>query len=47
MRTDAEAAVTALYQQHALGLTRLAHVMPGDRPGAEDVVHEAFYGVRG
>jgi len=45
MRTEAEAAVTALYQQHALGLTRLAHVMLGDRPGAEDVVHEAFYGL--
>lgn len=45
LRTEAEAAVTALYQQHALGLTRLAHVMLGDRPGAEDVVHEAFYGL--
>lgn len=43
--SDAEAAVTALYRQHALGLTRLAHVMLGDRPGAEDVVHEAFYGL--
>ena len=43
MTADAEAAVTALYRQHALGLTRLAHVMLGDRPGAEDVVHEAFY----
>lgn len=40
-----QAAVTALYQQHALGLTRLAHVMLGDQPGAEDVVHEAFYGL--
>ena len=45
MRTDAAASVTALYEQHALGLTRLAHVMLGDRPGAEDVVHEAFYGL--
>ena len=43
MTADAEAAVTALYRQHALGLTRLAHVMLGDQPGAEDVVHEAFY----
>jgi RNA polymerase sigma-70 factor (sigma-E family) len=42
---DAEAAVTELYQQHALGLTRLAHVMLGDQPGAEDVVHEAFCGL--
>src|SRR5690242_4290497 len=42
---DAEAAVTELYRQHALGLTRLAHVMLGDQPGAEDVFHEAFYGL--
>jgi DNA-directed RNA polymerase specialized sigma24 family protein len=32
-------AVTALYQAHALGLIRLAVVMLGDRPAAEDVVH--------
>ena len=38
----AEAAVTALYEAHALGLVRLAYVMPGDRAGAEDVVREAF-----
>jgi RNA polymerase sigma-70 factor (sigma-E family) len=42
---DAEAAVTELYQAHALGLTRLAHVMLGDRTGAEDVVQEAFDGL--
>jgi RNA polymerase sigma-70 factor (sigma-E family) len=42
---DAEAAVTALYQEHALGLVRLAHVMLGDRPAAEDVVQEAFGGL--
>ncbi len=34
-------AVTALYQAHALGLIRLAVVMLGDRPAAEDVVQEA------
>ena len=28
----AEAAVTALYEEHALGLVRLAYVMLGDRP---------------
>jgi len=39
---DAEAAVGALYQAHAPGLIRLAYVMLGDRPGAEDVVQEAF-----
>jgi RNA polymerase sigma-70 factor (sigma-E family) len=42
---DAEAAVGALYQAHALGLIRLAYVMLGDRPGAEDVVQEAFSGL--
>jgi RNA polymerase sigma factor (sigma-70 family) len=43
--TGADAAVTALYAEHALGLTRLAHVMLGDRPAAEDVVHDAFAGL--
>jgi RNA polymerase sigma-70 factor (sigma-E family) len=38
-------AVTALYQAHALGLIRLAVVMLGDRPAAEDVVQEAFCGL--
>lgn len=41
----AAAAVTALYQAHALGLIRLAHIMLGDRQGAEDVVQEAFCGL--
>ena len=41
----AEAGVTALYQAHALGLMRLAHIMLGDRPSAEDVVQEAFCGL--
>src|ERR1700757_359918 len=44
-RTDADTAVTALYAEHALGLTRLAHVMLRDRPAAEDVVHDAFAGL--
>jgi RNA polymerase sigma factor (sigma-70 family) len=43
--TDAETAVTELYRLHALGLTRLAHVMLGDRTAAEDVMHDAFYGL--
>jgi len=38
-------AVTALYAAHALGLTRLAHVMLGDRAAAEDVVQDAFAGL--
>jgi RNA polymerase sigma-70 factor (sigma-E family) len=42
---DAEAAIGALYQAHALGLIRLAYVMLGDRPAAEDVVQEAFCGL--
>jgi RNA polymerase sigma-70 factor (sigma-E family) len=43
--TDARAAVTALYQEHAVGLIRLGVVMLGDRPAAEDVVQEAFAGL--
>ena len=42
---DAETAVTALYEAHALGLARLAYVMLGDRAAAEDVVQEAFGGL--
>jgi RNA polymerase sigma-70 factor (sigma-E family) len=37
--------VTALYQAHALSLIRLAYVVLGDRPAAEDVVQEAFLGL--
>jgi RNA polymerase sigma-70 factor (sigma-E family) len=39
------AAVTALYEAHAVGLIRLAVVLLGDRPAAEDVVQEAFAGL--
>jgi RNA polymerase sigma-70 factor (sigma-E family) len=39
------AALSSLYQAHALSLTRLAHVMLGDRAAAEDVVHDAFIGL--
>jgi RNA polymerase sigma-70 factor (sigma-E family) len=42
---EASLAVTALYQAHALGLTRLAFIMLGDRQAAEDVVQEAFCGL--
>jgi RNA polymerase sigma-70 factor (sigma-E family) len=42
---QARQAVTALYQAHALGLIRLAVVILGDRPAAEDVVQEAFCGL--
>jgi RNA polymerase sigma factor (sigma-70 family) len=39
----AEDAVTALYQQHAVGLIRLAIIMLGDRASAEDVVQDAYF----
>jgi RNA polymerase sigma-70 factor (sigma-E family) len=42
---DATQAVTALYAEHALGLTRLAFLVLGDRGAAEDVVQEAFCGL--
>jgi RNA polymerase sigma-70 factor (sigma-E family) len=37
--------VTALYQEHALGLLRLAVIMLGERQAAEDVVQDAFFGL--
>jgi RNA polymerase sigma-70 factor (sigma-E family) len=43
--TSAERAVTELYEAHALGMIRLAHIMLGDRQSAEDAVQEAFYGL--
>ncbi len=42
---DAQAAVTALYRVHAVGLIRLAYLMLGDRAAAEDAVQDAFYGL--
>jgi RNA polymerase sigma-70 factor (sigma-E family) len=42
---SAAAAVGTLYQASALGLIRLAYLMLGDRPSAEDVVQEAFIGL--
>lgn len=36
-----------LYQRHALGLIRLARLMVGDTPTAEDVVQDAFLGLHG
>ncbi|MDN3357324.1 SigE family RNA polymerase sigma factor [Actinomadura sp. DC4] len=37
--------VGELYRGHALGLIRLAMLMVGDAPSAEDVVQEAFLGL--
>ena len=45
LEMGASQAVTALYERHALGLTRLAFLMLGDRQTAEDVVQEAFCGL--
>ena len=42
---SAAAAVGALYGSSALGLIRMAYVMLGDLPSAEDVVQEAFCGL--
>lgn len=42
---DAAHVVTALYEDHALALIRLAYIMLGDRHAAEDVVHDAFSGL--
>jgi RNA polymerase sigma-70 factor (sigma-E family) len=41
----AERAVTELYEAHALGMIRLAHIMLGDQQSAEDVVQDAFTGL--
>jgi RNA polymerase sigma-70 factor (sigma-E family) len=40
-----EGTFSDLYREHALGLTRLAFLMVGDRQTAEDVVQEAFLGL--
>ncbi len=37
--------VTELYQEHAVGLIKLAVIMLGDRTAAEDVVQDAFFGL--
>jgi len=41
----AEQLVEELYRGHALRLTRMALLLVGDRPSAEDVVQEAFLGL--
>ena len=42
---DARLGVTGLYQDHAVGLIKLAVIMLGDRAAAEDVVQDAFFGL--
>ena len=39
---DAREQVSALYQEHALALLKLAVLMTGDQEAAEDVVQDAF-----
>ncbi|WP_311931800.1 SigE family RNA polymerase sigma factor [Microbispora sp. H11081] len=45
LSAGADATISGLYAEHALGLTRLALIMVGDRESAEDVVQEAFLGL--
>jgi DNA-directed RNA polymerase specialized sigma24 family protein len=42
---EARQRVAALFQDHALGLVKLAKVMLGDQSAAEDVVQDAFLGL--
>ena len=42
---DAAAAVSALYDAHAVTMIRIALVMLSDRAAAEDVVQDAFFGL--
>jgi len=44
-RAERAAAITALYAQHAVGLTRLAYIMLGSQVAAEGVVQDAFCGL--
>lgn len=40
--SDAGRQVSALYKEHALALLKLAVLMTGDQPTAEDIVQDAF-----
>jgi RNA polymerase sigma-70 factor (sigma-E family) len=42
---EAQQRVSVLYQTHALGLKKLAFLMTGDQPTAEDIVQDAFLGL--
>jgi RNA polymerase sigma-70 factor (sigma-E family) len=45
MPPEARQRVGTLYQEHALGLVRLAKIMLGDQAAAEDIVQDAFLGL--
>jgi RNA polymerase sigma-70 factor (sigma-E family) len=42
---EARRQVTVLYEEHALGLVKLAKIMLGDQGQAEDTVQDAFLGL--
>jgi RNA polymerase sigma-70 factor (sigma-E family) len=42
---EARQRVSALFQTHALALKKLAFLMTGDQPTAEDIVQDAFLGL--
>jgi RNA polymerase sigma-70 factor (sigma-E family) len=42
---EARGRVAVLYQEHALGLVKLAKIMLGDQAAAEDIVQDAFLGL--
>ena len=42
---EARQRVSVLYQTHALALKKLAFLMTGDQPTAEDIVQDAFLGL--
>ncbi len=46
-RPPPEAAVVTLFREHQLGLVRMALLIVGDRPTAEDVVQDAFTALHG
>jgi len=45
-RADADAVIASLYRLHALTLIRIAILLVGDQPSAEDVVQDAFLGLQ-
>ena len=44
--TSADQLLAGLYRAHAVELVRIALLLVGDKPTAEDVVHDAFVGLQ-
>ena len=42
---EASQRISLLFQAHALALKKLAFLMTGDQPAAEDIVQDAFLGL--